>query len=100
MLQSALHHGGSRGTLVFLQDRTLQGTAIHADPDRNALTLGSIGYRFDSLFAANIARVDSEFIYPLLDCFQSQTIVKMNICHDWKLDLLFYFPDCLSRFHI
>src|SRR5665647_3826599 len=99
MLQSALHHRSSTGTLIFFQNRTLQGAAIHTDSDWDSLIFGSIGYRFHAYFTADIAWVDPKLIYPLLDRFQSQTVVKMNIRNNRKMDLLFDFPNRLRSLH-
>ena len=48
---------------------------------------------------ADIARVNPDFIRPILHGRNRKPVIKMDIGHQRNMDLFFNLPECLSRLH-
>ena len=57
-----------------------QRAGVDADTDGNVMVLCAAGNLLD-VPAADIARIDSDFIRALADTFQRQPVIEMNIGH-------------------
>ena len=54
----------------------------------------------DTVFIADVTRVDTDFIDAQLHDTQCQTIIKVDVCHQRNMNLFFDFTNGICRFHI
>ena len=98
-LQGTFHQRFGGYAAVFFQKLLLQGTAVDADPDGNAVLLCLIHHGPYPLSGADISRINPDLVGPAFDGRDGQPVIKMNIGHQRDMNLLFYFPDGSGRFH-
>ena len=87
-------HGGLRRDAVPFDERTLQRTAVDADADGHAAAAAGGCNRPDTVFPADVARVDADFIGARGDGLDRQPVVKVDVGAERNRRLL---PDSAER---
>ena len=82
MVQSAVHHGLCSRMTVFCQDVLFQTAGVNPDTNRHIVLFAALHYLTDTVLISDIARIDAHLINTRCNCFQSQTVVKMDICYN------------------
>ena len=100
LIQSTFHNAFRRYmTAVFGDQILLKRTAVDTHADRHMVSLCLIYNRLHTIHTADIARIDTDFVNPVFNGRNSQTIVKMNVCHQRNMNLLLDLRDGLCRLH-
>ncbi len=79
MAQGAFYQSLGFGPAVFCQQLFFQRAAVDADADRDFFLSAGSSHSLDSLGRADIARVDTDFIRPLLRRGHSQAVIEVDI---------------------
>ena len=85
--------------MIFLNKFFLKGATVDTDTDRNITFPGHIDHRLDPFPASNISRIDTNLVRAILHRSDRQSIIKMNICYQWNMNLFLDFLQCLCGLH-
>ena len=99
LFQCALHNALCGHAAVLFNERLFQGTAVDANTDRHTVFLCFIHHSPHPLCASDIARIDADLVCSALHGSNSQTVIKMNVCHQRNVDLAFDGLQAFCRFH-
>ena len=86
-----------RHTTVFFEKMLFQRTAVYAHPNRNSIFFRLIHHGLHLVFRSNIARIDPDLVRPVFNRCNGKSVVKVNIRHQWDMDLLFYLFQSFCR---
>ncbi|MNN38457.1 hypothetical protein D3C81_1524540 [compost metagenome] len=81
MVKCAFHHSFRSWIAVFLKQMVLKRARIYPDTDRNTTFLTGFYYSLDLFPAANIPRINPNFINAVLDRLKCKLIIEMDICN-------------------
>ncbi len=88
MAQSGFHQRLRRRLTVFFLDILLQRAGVHADPNRDIVIARAIHNGTNTIFTANIARIDAQTVNPVLSHFQRDAVIEVDIGHQRYRHLL------------
>ena len=77
-----------RGFAVLFLQIFFQRTGVHADTDGDVFIAGAIHHRTNTLFAADIAGVDTQTIDTVFRHFQRDAVIEVNIGNQRNTHLL------------
>ena len=97
LVKSTLDQSLRRHAAVFFHQIPLQGTGIDTDADWYLMFLRTSHHGVQLLLAADIARIDPDFVRPILHCRDRHAIVKMNVGHQRNMNALFDLSDRFCR---
>ena len=98
-IQRTLHQPLCSDSMIFLHKFFLKRTTVYTNTNGYSSLLCHINHCFDSLCTADISGIDPDLICTVFHGCNSKTIIKMNICHKWYMDLFFDFLQCFCSFH-
>ena len=99
LIQRTLNESFRCHAAIFLYQWLFQRTAVDADTNRHAILFCLVNHRLDPLSGTDISRIDTDFVRAALDRRDRETIVKMNIRHQWNMYLAFNLRQGSSRLH-
>ena len=99
LFQCALHNALCGHAAVLLNERLFQGAAVDTNTDRHTIFLCFVHHSLHPLCASNVARVNADFVCAAFHGRDSQSVIKMNICHQRNVDLAFDRLQAFCRFH-
>ena len=79
MPERAFHQALRRRSAVLRQQFLFHGSAVYADPDRDVMRLRAVRYHPDTVFPADIPRIDPQLRDSVLRGADCQLIVKVDI---------------------
>jgi hypothetical protein len=100
MMQGTFHQSVRRGKAILSEESFLQRPGIDPNTDGHPSFPGSLSHPGNALPTADIAGVEAQPIHSLIDGFQSETIVEMDVGHEGDVNPLFNFPQFLRRFPV
>ena len=89
--QSAFYQPLCSDAAVFFDQTFFQRAAVYTYSNGNVKLLGPIYHSFYSFLAADIAGVDADLVSAIFHGCNSQTIIKVNVCHQRNMNLFFDF---------
>ena len=89
LIQRALHNAFRRDAPIFFQQRFLQGTAVDTHADGHPVCSCPIHHCLHLVTVTNVAGIDTDFVRPVLHGGNSQPVIKVNVCHQRNMNLLF-----------
>ena len=99
LVQRALNDPLRSYSAVFFKKGFLQGTAVDAHADRNAVLFRLVHHGLHLFLRTDISRIDPDLIRPVFDRRDSKPVIKMNIRHQGGMDLLLDLFEGLGRLH-
>ena len=84
---------------VFFYQFFFQRATVNTYTDRHPIFFCFVYNRLHTFSASDVARINADLICAIFYCGNCQTIIKMNICHQRNMYLLFYTSKCLCRLH-
>ena len=88
LVHGALNQAFRRHAFILFYQRLLKRAAVYADADRHLVFLCLIHHCLYAFSGPDISRVDPDLVCAILNCRNCQAIVKMNIRHQWDMNLL------------
>ena len=98
-IQCTLHQSFCCYTMVFFYQLFFQRTTVDSYTDWYISLFCNIHNCLNTVSTSDISRIDTNFICTVFHCGNRQSIIKVNICHQWNVNLLFDFFQCLRSFH-
>ena len=98
-IQRTLHQSLCSDSMIFLHKFFLKRTAVYTNTNRYPSLLCHINHCFDALCTADISGIDPNLICTVFHGCNGKTIIKMDICHKWYMNLFFDFLQCFCSFH-
>ena len=90
-IQRTLNQSFCCNTMIFFHKLLLQRATVYTDTDWDVAFLRHINDCFNTLCISDISRIDAYFIRSVFHRCDSQTIVEMNICYQWNMNLFLDF---------
>ena len=99
LIQRTFYNPLCSHTPVLCNQILFQRTAVYAYTDGNPARLCSIYHSLHAFPASDISGIDTDLIRSVFYGCHCKTIIKMDICHQGNMDLLFYLFQGLCRLH-
>ena len=90
-VQCTFHKTFCRHTMIFFYKFFLQGTAVYTNTDRNVTFFCHIHDSPNTVCTSDISGINTDFICAVFHCCNCKTIIKMNICNQWNMNLFLNF---------
>ena len=98
-IHGTLNQAFSCNATVFLYQILLQRTAVYPDTDWDAMFFCLIYHCLHAGCIPDISRIDTDLICAILNRSNRQPVIKMNVRHQWNMNLLLDFSKCFRRFY-
>jgi len=99
MTQRRLHQCITGWLAVFTLQLFFQRTGINTNTNRNAVIPGRLDYGPDTIFAANVTRIDAQTINPQLGYTQGDLVVIVDVRHQRHINQLADLAKSLGGIH-
>ena len=100
LVEGTFYQSLSSYAAVFLNQVLFQRTAVDTDTDRYMIFNRFLYDCLDTFRCSDIAGIDSDLICSILDCCDSKSIIKVDICHKRNINLFLDFRNSSGCFHI
>ena len=100
MFQGTFYQALRGDAAIFFYQLFFQRTTVYANTDGDMFFFRHLHHLTDTVFIADIAGVDTNFINAQFHHTQCQTIIKVDICYQRNMNLFFDFTNGICRFHI
>ena len=98
-IQSTLHQTFCRHSVVLFHQFFFQRTAVYTDTDRNLAFFRHINHSLDAFPTSDISRINTYLVRTVFHRCDCQFIIKMNVCYQRNMNLLFDLSQCSCSLH-